>query len=185
MIGVVAALALGVFTWTFMEYLIHRWLGHDVRTRPNPFATEHMRHHSEGNYFAPSWKKALAAIAVIGLFSGPAIRLAGLSAGLVFVVAFAGAYFGYEVMHRREHTHPGYGAFGRFVRRHHFYHHFTDAKFNHGVTSPVWDGVFGTLRPPGVIRVPAKLAPYWLADPDRGAVRAEYAEHYELIPARL
>ncbi len=113
---IVAAIGLGAFGWSFLEYVIHRWLGHDRRTRPNPFATEHVRHHSEGNYFAPAWKKALAAIAAIALLSGPAVWLGGVGAGLAFVVAFAGAYLGYEAMHRREHTHPGSGSFGRFFR---------------------------------------------------------------------
>ena len=35
-------------------YVIHRWLGHDPRFRPNLLAAEHVRHHGEGNYFAPS-----------------------------------------------------------------------------------------------------------------------------------
>jgi len=183
MLDAFAAALLGAFLWSFLEYVIHRWLGHDARTRPNPFAAEHVRHHGEGNYFAPSWKKALAAVAVIVLFSGPAVWLAGVSAGLAYVVAFAGAYLGYEVMHRREHTHPGLGAFGRFARRHHFYHHFTNPAFNHGVTSPLWDWVFGTLRSPGTIRVPPKLAMRWLVDPETGTVRPEHAEFYELIPA--
>ena len=57
MIRVVVAHALGVFTWSFAEYVVHRWSGHDVRLRPNPCAAEHVPHHSEGNYFAPVWKK--------------------------------------------------------------------------------------------------------------------------------
>ncbi|MBW2697861.1 MAG: sterol desaturase family protein [Deltaproteobacteria bacterium] len=181
MLGVVVALALGVFIWSLMEYVIHRWLGHDVRLRPNPYAAEHVPHHSEGNYFAPRWTKALAAIAMIGLCGGPAIWVAGASTGLAFVGALAGGYLGYEVMHWRQHTQRGFRATSRFVRRHHFYHHFTDPKLNYGVTSPLWDWVFRTLHPPGVIRIPTKLAPYWLADPDTGAVRPEHAAHYELI----
>ena len=33
-----------------MEYVIHRWLGHDPRFRPNPFAAEHVRHHGQGDF---------------------------------------------------------------------------------------------------------------------------------------
>ena len=66
-LDIAVAFLLGSFTWSWMEYVIHRWLGHDPRLRPNPFATEHVRHHAEGDYFAPSWKKALAAIAITGL----------------------------------------------------------------------------------------------------------------------
>jgi hypothetical protein len=51
----------GAAAWTFLEYVIHRWLGHHPRLRGNPFGVEHVRHHSEGNYFAPNRKKAAAA----------------------------------------------------------------------------------------------------------------------------
>ena len=59
----IAAVLLGAFTWTFLEYVIHRFLGHFPRLRKNPFGVEHVRHHIEGNYFAPSYKKlAIGAI---------------------------------------------------------------------------------------------------------------------------
>ena len=75
---IVAAL-LGVLTWTLAEYLIHRWMGHDRRFRRSPFGVEHVRHHIEGNYFAPTRKKLLAAAIVVGVLSGPAIALGGLN----------------------------------------------------------------------------------------------------------
>jgi len=42
----------GILTWTLLEYLIHRWGGHDRRFRRTPFGKEHVRHHIEGDYFA-------------------------------------------------------------------------------------------------------------------------------------
>ncbi len=179
-IPVLFAALLGAFTWTFLEYVIHRWLGHDVRTRPNPFAAEHIRHHSEGDYFAPTWKKAVAAAVLVAVLVGPAVAVAGAWVGLSFVTGLVGMYVAYEVLHRRDHTHPGTGAYMRFLRRHHFHHHFTDPDFNHGVTTPVWDWVFGTLRGPGLVRVPRKLAMRWLIDPLTEDVYPAYAEHYEL-----
>ena len=65
----ILALFLGVLTWSLLEYLIHRFLGHEPRTRPNPFAAEHIRHHSEGDYFAPTWKKVLAAALLTAVLS--------------------------------------------------------------------------------------------------------------------
>ena len=175
------AVVLGAIAWTFLEYVIHRWLGHDPRTRPNPFAAEHVRHHSQGNYFAPSWKKALSAVLFAAVLIGPSIAVAGVPAGSCVVAGFIATYVAYEVLHRREHTHPGLSSYTRFLRRHHFYHHFTNPRFNHGVTTPCWDWLFGTLRAPGRIRVPAKLAMKWLVDPNTGDVRPEHAKHYELV----
>ena len=80
---------------------------------------------------------------------------------------------------RREHTHPGFGAYGRWARRHHFYHHFINAKMNHGVTTPIWDLVFGTYRKADVvIEVPSKLAMPWLKDPSTGKAREEFATSF-------
>jgi sterol desaturase/sphingolipid hydroxylase (fatty acid hydroxylase superfamily) len=175
------AFVLGMLTWSFLEYVIHRWLGHDGRFQPNPFASEHTRHHGEGNYFAPSWKKGATALAVTMVMLGPAISAVGLVSGLAYVAGFVGTYLSYELLHRREHTHPGVGAWGRRLRRHHFHHHFGDPKSNHGVTSPVWDWVFGTYQAPGVIRVPSRLAMPWLVDPETGRARDEHSRHYEVV----
>lgn len=184
MVGVVVAAISGLLTWSFLEYVIHRFLGHEPRTRPNPFATEHVRHHVEGNYFAPSWKKGLTAAIAVALLAWPAISIVGRVTGLAFVAGFVATYLGYEVMHRREHTHPGRGAYARWLRRHHFQHHFGDTRTNHGVTSPIWDWAFGTYRKPGVIRVPRKLAMAWLIDPATGEVRAEHGAHYVLAASQ-
>lgn len=177
----VFAMLLGVIVWTFLEYVIHRWLGHDSRTRPNPFAAEHVRHHSQVDYFAPAWKKVLSAVFLAAVLIGPSVALGGAPAGSSFVVGFIAMYVAYEVLHRRDHTHPGRGSYMQFLRRHHFYHHFTDPNSNHGVTTPIWDWVFGTLKAPGIIRVPSKLAMRWLIDPQSGCVRSAHARHYELV----
>lgn len=91
-----------------------------------------------------------------------------------------GFYGVYELMHRRDHTHAGFTAYGRWLRRHHFRHHLVDARTNFGVTSPIWDVVFGTYRAPEQIAVPAKLVMPWLLDPATGAVRAEHADAFVL-----
>jgi sterol desaturase/sphingolipid hydroxylase (fatty acid hydroxylase superfamily) len=166
----VIAAALGVLTWTLLEYLMHRWLGH--RFRRNPFGREHVRHHVEGNYFAPTWKKLIFAAAIATAL--------GLLAGIAFAAGLIGAYAAYEVLHRLEHTHAGIGPYGRWARRHHFHHHFVDGRTNHGVTSPIWDFVFGTYQAPSTIRVPRKLCMPWLVDPATGEIRAAYAHTYQL-----
>ncbi len=173
------AMILGAFTWTLLEYLIHRWLGHDRRFRKNLFAVEHRRHHAEGNYFAATWKKVVFAISVAGVLSVPAFAIAG-TAGLAYVAGLVGFYAAYEILHRREHTCAGIGAYGRWARRHHFHHHFVDGRTNHGVTSPLWDLVFGTYEQPTVIPVPRKLCMSWLVDPATGNVLPALAAVYRM-----
>jgi len=177
---VIAAALCGVLTWTLLEYLIHRWMGHDRRFRRTPFGVEHVRHHIEGDYFAPTWKKLIAAALFIGVLIAPAIAIAGTARGAAYVLGLVGFYGVYEWLHRREHTHAGIGPYGRWARRHHFHHHFADGRVNHGVTSPLWDLVFRTYVTPGVIRVPAKLCMAWLLDPATGEIRREHAATYQL-----
>lgn len=176
----VVALALGALSWSLLEYVIHRWLGHDARLRPNPFAKEHVRHHSQGDYFAPTHKKAIAALLALLAVAGPAVALAGVVLGAAYALGLVGFYVLYEVLHRREHTRVGFGPYGRWARRHHFWHHFGNASKNHGVTSPLWDWVFGTYEEPGVIVVPERLKMPWLVDPATGDVPASLAAHYRI-----
>lgn len=178
--GAVVAVVAGVLTWSFLEYVIHRWLGHDRRFRGNPAGVEHIRHHVEGDYFAPAWKKLVIAAIAIAILSGPAILIAGQVVGLAYVAGLIGFYGVYEWQHRREHTHAGIGSYGRWARRHHFRHHLVDARTNFGVTSPLWDVAFGTYRAPGIIKVPPRLVMAWLIDPATGAIHAEHAGTFVL-----
>ena len=176
----IVAIVSGVLTWTLLEYLIHRWMGHDRRFKRTPFGVEHIRHHIEGNYFAPTWKKIIVAALVACVVLVPAIAIAGVGHGIAYVAGLIVCYAAYEVLHRREHTHPGIGPYGRFVRRHHFHHHFVDGRTNHGVTTPLWDFVFGTYERPTIIKVPRRLCMAWLLDPSTGDVRPEHAGTYVL-----
>ena len=69
----------------------------------------------------------------------------------------------------------------RAIQENHFYHHFGDPGANHGVTSPIWDMVFGTWQAPGRIRVPVKLQMCWLVEPRTGDVCEDLAAHYQLV----
>lgn len=183
-LSITAAALSGAFTWTFLEYVIHRWLGHDARFRGNPFGVEHIRHHAEGNYFAPTWKKLLLVPIAATIVGAPAILALGPALGAAYTAGLIGFYGAYEALHRLEHVYEGFGAYGRWARRHHFTHHFVDARVNHGVTTPLWDLVFGTYRRVEVITVPPKLRMPWLEDPATGRVRASLAGTFELAKAR-
>lgn len=180
MIALVVPALLGALTWSFLEYVIHRWMGHDRRFRKTPFGKEHVRHHIEGDYFAPTWKKIIVATLVTALLYGPAVLVAGRTPGTAFLAGLMSFYALYEVLHRREHTHRGIGPYGRWARRHHFHHHFVDGRSNHGVTSPLWDLVFATYQRPGQIPVPRQLCMAWLQDPQTGEIRPEHAGTYAL-----
>ncbi|GIV34356.1 MAG: hypothetical protein KatS3mg031_1891 [Chitinophagales bacterium] len=152
----------GMLTWTLLEYLIHRFLGHQKKEN-NPITVEHHRHHREGNYFAPLWKKLLLAAVVVPLIALPAGMLLGFYYALLFALGLTGTYLFYEVFHKLLHVMRPLTSYGRWARKHHFYHHFKNPSKNHGVTTPLWDYLFGTyeqVKQP--LRVPQKMAMPWL-----------------------
>jgi hypothetical protein len=186
------AILAGAALWTFTEYCFHRFAGHGPRRQKNGplwflspkalvivFHEEHTHHHADPTYFAPTWKKALAALAIVPAVGGLASLFVGAGVGLTFGASLALTYLGYEILHRRCHTHAPMGRYFAWMRRHHLHHH-VSPKVNHGVTVPFWDVAFGTLDLPDPVKLHRNLAPQWLLD-DAGALKPEFAAHYQLV----
>jgi hypothetical protein len=108
--------------------------------------------------------------------------LAGPIAGGSLAVGWIVGYFLYEYVHASAHLHAPKGRYTRWLRKHHFHHHFGHPMRNHGVTTAFWDRVFGTLDRPAVVTVPRRMAMPWLVDAD-GEVRVEHAGDYALVGA--
>lgn len=180
------AFLVGGSLWSFTEYAMHNWVGHNKRSQ-REFKREHTRHHSVPFYFTPVAAKARMASPKVLLLAGVSVLTGfaiggwvGAGVGLALAVGFGVAYIFYELTHWALHTFPPRTSVGSFLRKHHFYHHYHEPSANHGVTSPVWDLVFGTLRPAGVVRVPEGFAQPWMVDPLCGEIRPEFAADYVL-----
>lgn len=172
----IVSLLLGIATWTLTEYLLHRFLGH-VHKGKNFFKSEHALHHSKANYFAPAYKKALAAVLVsAGLFFVLAL-IVPYAIAATFIMGFVGMYGAYEATHYRYHSATPLKVF-LFMRKHHFYHHFHNPKTNHGVTTRFWDRVFGTFHPVDKVRVPRSMSMQWLVAND--TIKTPYTAHFQL-----
>lgn len=169
---------MGAASWTAAEYGLHRFVMHEKRG-PELASREHLLHHADVTYFSPASKKLLSASATTALVFPAARAIAGRRTAVAFTAGMISAYFGYEVAHRRIHTHSPATAYGRWMRRSHLLHHFGGPMRNHGVTSPLWDHVFGTYRDPEIVTVPRRMAPNWLLD-GHGEVRPEFAADYRV-----
>lgn len=174
-----ATVLLGIFSWSFAEYALHNWGGHLAKGK-NPFSKEHLKHHAKKDYFSPHSKKSLMAVPVLvlmGFITG--LWLSPLIACL-YTLSFGLTYLGYEICHYRLHAYAPRGPVGRFLRKHHFHHHFQNPWTNHGVTSPIWDYVFRTKTPvEEAITVPKSHVLDWLCDED-GNIKTEYQRDYKL-----
>jgi len=174
----IIAFCMGIFFWTFLEYLLHRFFGH-VHKGKNFFKTERLQHHAKVHYFAPASKKLLAALMVLPIFISVLSLLASLYTAIAFCTGLFGMYALYEITHFRFHKTNLIAMPFIVLRKHHFYHHFQNPKMNFGVTTRFWDRVFGTYQEVEKVYVPEKLKMNWLiADND---IKAVYSNHFELL----
>jgi sterol desaturase/sphingolipid hydroxylase (fatty acid hydroxylase superfamily) len=138
----------GMIGWTFVEYLLHRWLFH-LPPSSNAFLKElqyvmHGYHHEfpddPGRLVAPpalSWPLAIV-VGTIYMFAF----------GTWWTAIFGGTvagYLGYDWMHYYTHHGRPKNFAGRFMRQFHFEHHFGTADSQFGLSSPLWDYVLGTF----------------------------------------
>lgn len=154
--SIVGIYALGLLIWSLSEYLLHRYLFHFEPEHPTlkwVWYLIHGVHHEQ-----PQCKTRLVMPPVLsiplafffyGLFSIVVGRL--FHAPLWIAPLFAGfvtGYIMYDMMHYAEHHLPMTWGFLKFVKRYHLMHHFKTPEHRFGVSSPLWDYVFGT-RPKG------------------------------------
>jgi sterol desaturase/sphingolipid hydroxylase (fatty acid hydroxylase superfamily) len=175
------AAAIGAVSWTLVEYGLHRFAMHVPRGR-GLASREHLTHHADVTYFSPMSKKLVSAAATTAIAFPLASAIGGRRRAAAFTAGLIGTYGWYEVAHRRLHTHPPRGRYGRWARRHHLHHHFGAPMRNFGVTTPVWDRLFGSHDEVTTVSVPRRSAPVWMLDP-AGKVRPRFADEYRVPPA--
>ncbi len=179
-----AAGVLGAATWTFAEYVLHRFAMHHMGGR-GIMSREHLEHHVHSAWLFSythllSWAGML--IVGFGLWMPLVAWATNLAAGLAFAVGWTLGYAFYETVHALAHLRPPSGRYSIWLRRHHFHHHFGHPMANHGVSVGVWDHLFGTYESPTRVRVPRRLALPWLVDSD-GQLRPEFRDDYVLVGA--
>jgi sterol desaturase/sphingolipid hydroxylase (fatty acid hydroxylase superfamily) len=151
---ILTCLILGLFGWTFFEYLLHRWIMHRG-TWPKkidaavekflPHRTHHRKPEDPEIEIIEKPMKPLVVGSLLGLYF-----CLFAPWPYAFAFAFGGAlgYIVYEIVHFATHKVASpQGALG-FWHRQHMLHHYRDDTRNYGVTSPIWDLVFGTYFRP-------------------------------------
>jgi sterol desaturase/sphingolipid hydroxylase (fatty acid hydroxylase superfamily) len=144
--SLVAFLA-GVLLWTLVEYGMHRFFFHLPRTS-HPLRVIAFLVHGHHHVY-PNDVRRLAAtpLQALGLFS-LVLGLTQLFCGELWLPCFSGFAAGhaaYEWLHWFAHHGKPRTALGRALKRHHLRHHFQNPSARWGISSPLWDYVFGTL----------------------------------------
>lgn len=147
-----AGVLLGIILWTFAEYTLHRFVFH---YHPRGAALKRLVFLFHGIHHAqPQCKTRLVmppavsvpmSLVFYGLFS--------LVAGILLkspqwvnplVAGFMLGYLVYDLTHYATHHFPMRWGFLKYLKRYHMQHHFKTPDRRFGVSSPLWDLVFGT-----------------------------------------
>lgn len=154
----VVSWALGVAFWTWVEYMVHRYVLHGVFPDGRGlrhlthvlFDHLHVEHHKrpwDGNHINGTLKDTgpfLLPLFALSLLLPPQTLLAFL-AGLVQ------AYVVEEWVHHSVHYYHFDNPYFRYIKAHHMYHHSRRGQEKgYGLTSGMWDAVYGTRFPAGV-----------------------------------
>ena len=139
---------LGVLVWTFAEYTLHRWVFHFSGPRPwqrRMFFVLHGVHH-DFPQDSDRLVMPLGASIPLGVVFFLLFRIV---AGATYVdplfVGFGIGYLAYDGTHYAVHHFRMGSGWGRWIKRYHMIHHHTGVDARYGVSSPLWDWVFGTM----------------------------------------
>lgn len=150
-IGAAAAhFAAGLLSWGLIEYVIHRWVLHRVPGEAGlnlPGNVTHLTHHEDPSSLERlnvQLRESLPVCAAYCLLAWAATgdwrAVAHLYTGLM------AGYFFYEYLDFQAHHGTARGRLVRYFRKNHLLHHHYDAEVRFGVTSPLFDLLFGTFR---------------------------------------
>lgn len=146
---VVGLFLAGWLFWSLLEYVLHRFVFHSlVATEEHPERyLVHAYHHDFPDdatrlVMVPigSWPLGVMFACLFRLVLGPTF----------WFPAFAGAcvgYVAYDWVHYYTHHARPTSGIGRWMRMYHLQHHFDHSPARYGVSSPLWDIVFGTYKP--------------------------------------
>jgi len=133
------AAATGALVWPLVEYAVHGWLAHRLRTFVSPL---HFQHHRDPRAVFTS---PLAWVPLALGVGAAATAAAGPVAGPAFATGLLAGFLRYEYVHWRIHFRRPRNAREALLRQHHLAHHFVRPDAYHGVTTRWLDRLFGSL----------------------------------------
>lgn len=137
----------GLFFFTFVEYLMHRYLYHLPATSPRNEKIAYTMHGVHHDY--PKDKSRLAMPPVLSLIIATVLFILyrAVLGDLVFgfLSGFLIGYAGYLAIHYSVHAFRVPDNFLKILWHHHSIHHYRESDRAFGVSSPFWDMVFNTM----------------------------------------
>jgi sterol desaturase/sphingolipid hydroxylase (fatty acid hydroxylase superfamily) len=152
-ISVFSGILLGLIIWTVSEYLLHRFLFHmPARNKTMERITFlfHGVHHAQPQCKTRLVMPPIVSLPLAALFYGLFFlfgRITSNGAGWVSPLfsGFSIGYLVYDMLHYATHHFAMRNGYWKFIKRYHMQHHYKTPNQQFGVSSPLWDWVFGTM----------------------------------------
>ncbi len=138
---------LGVISWTFVEYILHRYIFHFEAKTDFGKKIHFMFHGVHHDYPSDSRRLVMPpsvsiplAVIFFFLFS----YTIGDTMVYPFFAGFIVGYLFYDITHYAIHHFNMHSRFWLAIKNHHMLHHYQDPNNGFGVSSPFWDLIFAT-----------------------------------------
>ncbi len=145
------AVLVGLFIWTFAEYVLHRFVFHFSPRAPWQerlsflfHGVHHAQPRSKTRLVMPPAVSIPLGLLFYGLFYLVGTALGGLNWSASLFGGFILGYLIYDLSHYAMHHLSVPGHYFKLIRRHHMRHHAVTPDQRFGVSTLLWDYVFGT-----------------------------------------
>ncbi|MGZ3900048.1 MAG: sterol desaturase family protein [Bacteroidia bacterium] len=138
----------GIIVWSLMEYILHRYLFHIDDYFPilkRMHYVFHGVHHENPRDHERLFMPPVPGVIIAVLLTGFLFLFIGRNS-LALMAGIANGYLLYAYIHYMVHTRPGKLFFHK-LWIHHLKHHYKYPDKAFGVSSPLWDIIFGTMPP--------------------------------------
>jgi sterol desaturase/sphingolipid hydroxylase (fatty acid hydroxylase superfamily) len=153
--GIGIAFLLGMFLWTFFEYIMHRFIFHYLAESKKATRIVYIIHGNHHEYprdkerlFMPPLPSILLASVIFIILYGVAALLNLQDYTFAFFPGFVFGYLLYGSMHYAIHAWKPPFKWMKSLWRNHHLHHYKNEEFGFGVSTTLWDRVFGTMFKP-------------------------------------
>jgi sterol desaturase/sphingolipid hydroxylase (fatty acid hydroxylase superfamily) len=144
---IILTFLLGIFLWTLLEYVMHRFAFHSNPKSDIGKKIDFLMHGVHHAYPRDGTRLVMplivsAPLAVIFYFLFKAVF------GKYYLITFAGLVLGYvcyDSIHYATHHFPMKKGLGKWLKEYHLKHHYVDSTTAFGVSNPLWDYIFGTV----------------------------------------
>jgi sterol desaturase/sphingolipid hydroxylase (fatty acid hydroxylase superfamily) len=142
----------GMFFWSLFEYIIHRYIFHYVAESERATRIVYIIHGNHHEYprdkerlFMPPVPSLIISSSLFVLFFTASLLFSASSYVFAFFPGFILGYLVYGTMHYAIHAwNPPFKWMKALWRNHHL-HHYKNERRGFGVSSTLWDHIFGTM----------------------------------------